>query len=703
MIFQDYFRIRRIAPGADGIVTGASDEIISTIGGYYDWNTTDHQLQRRHLFHAVALRPVHGRFRRRPGPHHRGRRQQLPGPALRPAAAAGESESEWCGPCDLGQQHPGPSEYRRQPSLLRHRDEQRSGCGVGSDADLRDPAERGVRERAQPERCAVHHTGGGQSGHGHLRLRHAAKRRNQYGSDPDQAKVAGSLSSTFTVSGAELDTNTADNTTTATVTVDLAAAIIEVHEVVTVTDAVSVLPSAMISLLETVMVTRHAGLLPSAMIGVTETVVVTDGPNVTGISNTAPAANAGLDQIIEATSALGAIVALSGVATDADGDPLTLTWTGPCGTAASASAAFTCSLGSHALTLTVSDNRGSVVSDTVNVTVRDTTRPELTTPTTVFASATSNAGATVSYIVSATDIVSGPITPSCSHASGATFAIGGTTVTCTATDAAGNVSTRLFLISVASDLALRLPGNLRVPATSASGAVVTYSAFARAIYGGDTTDYLAICSPESGSTFPMGTTTVSCYGFQFGGTPPSGSFTVTVDVGTPTLTASVANKGRDAAGTVWIDLRLSNTGSGHARNVSLSSLTLRTLSGTGSVTYDASRSGPLPLQVGSLDVGQARTVRLYVNVPATVARFSITEGITFQNVIGTTPHILRRTGGDSMRYVAALVLTLAFAPAASAGPITFELLPATGAISGDAGSTIGWGYQSRTAASTGWS
>ena len=101
-------------------------------------------------------------------------------------------------------------------------------------------------------------------------------------------------------------------------------------------------------------------------------------------------------------------------------------------------------------------------------------------------------------------------------------------------------------------------------------------------------------------------------------------------MGTPTLTAIVANKGRDAAGSVWIDLRLTNTGSGHARNVSLSSLALRTLSGIGSVAYDASRSGPLPLQVGSLDVGQTRTVRLYMNVPATVARFSIAEGITFR-------------------------------------------------------------------------
>lgn len=39
VLFRDYFRIRRIAPGADGIVTGAADEIVRTVGGYYDWET----------------------------------------------------------------------------------------------------------------------------------------------------------------------------------------------------------------------------------------------------------------------------------------------------------------------------------------------------------------------------------------------------------------------------------------------------------------------------------------------------------------------------------------------------------------------------------------------------------------------------------------------------------------------------------------
>src|SRR5207344_1955235 len=36
LIASDRYRIRRIAPGADGIVTGAADEIVQSIGGYYD-------------------------------------------------------------------------------------------------------------------------------------------------------------------------------------------------------------------------------------------------------------------------------------------------------------------------------------------------------------------------------------------------------------------------------------------------------------------------------------------------------------------------------------------------------------------------------------------------------------------------------------------------------------------------------------------
>jgi len=84
---------------------------------------------------------------------------------------------------------------------------------------------------------------------------------------------------------------------------------------------------------ETIVVTDAPAILRSAMLTVTENVVVTDTPNLT-VPNSSPAVNAGPDRNVEATSAAGASVALSGVASDGDGDPLTLTWSGPCGSAA---------------------------------------------------------------------------------------------------------------------------------------------------------------------------------------------------------------------------------------------------------------------------------------------------------------------------------------------------------------------------------
>jgi hypothetical protein len=78
----------------------------------------------------------------------------------------------------------------------------------------------------------------------------------------------------------------------------------------------------------------------------------------------------------------------------------------------------------------------------------DTTAPELTVPDGVTADATSPAGAVVSFSTSATDDV--PPNPSiaCAPASGSLFAIGGTEVECTATDAAGNKATSSFTVHV---------------------------------------------------------------------------------------------------------------------------------------------------------------------------------------------------------------------------------------------------------------
>jgi hypothetical protein len=79
----------------------------------------------------------------------------------------------------------------------------------------------------------------------------------------------------------------------------------------------------------------------------------------------------------------------------------------------------------------------------------DTTPPILTVPTAVSADATGPNGAIVTYSARATDAVDGAVTPDCSPASGSTFPIGDTTVTCSATDSSHNRSAgQTFVVHV---------------------------------------------------------------------------------------------------------------------------------------------------------------------------------------------------------------------------------------------------------------
>jgi hypothetical protein len=84
-------------------------------------------------------------------------------------------------------------------------------------------------------------------------------------------------------------------------------------------------------------------------------------------------------------------------------------------------------------------------STTGSVTIkRDTAAPELTVPATVIQQATGADGATLSYEASATDTLDAAPLLACTPAAGTTFPVGTTTVSCTATDAAGNTTTKSF-------------------------------------------------------------------------------------------------------------------------------------------------------------------------------------------------------------------------------------------------------------------
>jgi hypothetical protein len=93
--------------------------------------------------------------------------------------------------------------------------------------------------------------------------------------------------------------------------------------------------------------------------------------------NQPPTANAGPDQTVSAGSNCQAVVPLNGMgSSDPDGDPLTYTWTNSFGTATGATPSVTLPLGTHTVTLTVSDG-SSTATDTVAITVVDTNPPAI--------------------------------------------------------------------------------------------------------------------------------------------------------------------------------------------------------------------------------------------------------------------------------------------------------------------------------------
>jgi len=98
---------------------------------------------------------------------------------------------------------------------------------------------------------------------------------------------------------------------------------------------------------------------------------------ITGGSNEPPVANAGPNQTVEQTSSDGAEVTLNGSGSyDLDGDSLDYDWTWPGGSAQEMSPTVTFPSGTTIVTLTVSD--GNLTdSDTVNITVEDTTPPAI--------------------------------------------------------------------------------------------------------------------------------------------------------------------------------------------------------------------------------------------------------------------------------------------------------------------------------------
>lgn len=187
-------------------------------------------------------------------------------------------------------------------------------------------------------------------------------------------------------------------------------------------------------------------------------------------------------------------------------------------------------LGETTVECTSADAAGNVARKSFVVRVGDTAAPTLRLPADLTVEAT-GVRTRVGYKASA----GGAVSLRCRPASGSRFPLGVTTVRCSASDAVGNTIRSSFRVTVVDTKApvIVAPSGLTSEATGPTGAKIDYVVKANDV--ADRRPSLR-CSPASGSTFPLGATTVQCSARDRSGNRAGASFSVTVtDTTAPVL------------------------------------------------------------------------------------------------------------------------------------------------------------------------
>lgn len=266
--------------------------------------------------------------------------------------------------------------------------------------------------------------------------------------------------------------------------------------------------------------------------------------NVTVQDTTAPVMTLPLSLAIEATGPEGAIADFPARTSDAvDGD----------GVAACVPASGSVfGLATTVVTCNASDARGNAAeAGTFELTVHDTTPPAISAHGDEVAEATSADGTIVGYELPAvSDLVSADLVASCVPASGSSFPLGATTITCNANDGAGNAApASTFRITVQDTTApvIAAHDDETIEATGPGGAVVGYAL--PTVMDVVSTALVADCLPASGTAFALGSTLVTCSATDAAGNRAvETSFNVTVQDTTAPQIADHGNETREATG-----------------------------------------------------------------------------------------------------------------------------------------------------------
>ena len=149
---------------------------------------------------------------------------------------------------------------------------------------------------------------------------------------------------------------------------------------------------------------------------------------------------------------------------------------------------------------------------------------------------------TVPDALTGTDLEDGPLTALCVPASGSMFPIGTTAVNCSVTDAAHQVASATFNVTVLNTAPIVAPlPNMSVTAPGADGAFVNFAPIAVDTQEGP---LAAVCTPASGAKFAIGVTTVSCTATDSLGLTDTETFTIEIlPPEAPTITTQTLSGG----------------------------------------------------------------------------------------------------------------------------------------------------------------
>ncbi|XP_038072603.1 uncharacterized protein LOC119741056 isoform X5 [Patiria miniata] len=204
-------------------------------------------------------------------------------------------------------------------------------------------------------------------------------------------------------------------------------------------------------------------------------------------------------------------------------------------------------IGVTTVTCTATDEAGNELSCSFTINVNDEEDPSINCPVDFYeVTDPGQPGAVVTWEVTAQDNSGIQPTIVCDAGglqSGDQFPIGVTTVTCTATDEAGNQASCSFTITVNDDEKPSISCSEDVVVKEddcLNTAVVTYTVTATDNSGLTPT---VSCYPASGYAFPLGTTTVTCVATDGNGNENHCEFTVTVEDKDPCLNNQCVNGG----------------------------------------------------------------------------------------------------------------------------------------------------------------